>query len=93
MVIPHGLANRIVTCRFRDATLKLPSDFSATVKALLNTPPPPSAAEIVRAKPKQAGYETKGAMTRRTRKVEVALVFGLPLLAALSYALFWLFGL
>jgi lipopolysaccharide biosynthesis regulator YciM len=33
-----------------DTTLKLPSDFSATVKALLNTRPPPTADEISRVK-------------------------------------------
>jgi hypothetical protein len=43
-----------------DTTLKLPSDFTATVKALLNTPPPPSAAEIVRAKPPKVGRKRKG---------------------------------
>jgi len=36
-----------------DTTLKLASDFSVTVKALLNTPPSPSAAAILKP-PKRA---------------------------------------
>ena len=32
-----------------DTTLKLPSDYVATVKALLQTPPPPATTEILKA--------------------------------------------
>jgi len=41
--------------RHADTTLKLPSDFAATVKALLQTPPPPPDVPGSRAaKPKRA---------------------------------------
>jgi hypothetical protein len=40
--------------RNTDTTLKLASDFSATVKAALQTCPPPTAAEIAKAKRKAA---------------------------------------
>lgn len=42
-----------------DTTLKLPSDFAATVKALLRTPPPPAAAEIVKAERQKARKKLK----------------------------------
>jgi hypothetical protein len=47
---------KTITRPHTDTTLKLPSDFSATVKALLNTPPPPPATEILKAeRPKRKG--------------------------------------
>jgi hypothetical protein len=43
-----------------DTTLKLPSDFSATVKALLATPPPPVASEILKAEKPKRTRKRKG---------------------------------
>ncbi len=42
-----------------DTTLKLPSDFVGTVQALLKTPPPPKADEILKTKRKRARKRVK----------------------------------
>jgi hypothetical protein len=54
-----GAATKPTKRSHTDTTLKLPSDFSATVKALLATPPPPTADKILKVEKPVRGRKRK----------------------------------